>query len=132
MAAYHPSVMVALLFNSCASVVFSSRDRLSFRYVIGNLVPDHDTIAGFRKRFGPLLDGVFFQILQLAREAGCLKLGRISLDGTRIKADASRHKALGHAHAERLEHQLRAEVEALMKLATEREGEEEGRPTSPA
>ena len=124
--------MVALLFNSCASVVFSSRDRLSFRCVIGNLVPDHDTIAGFRKRFGPLLDGVFFQILQLAREAGCLKLGRISLDGTRIKADASRHKALGHAHAERLEHQLRAEVEALMKLATEREGEEEGRPTSPA
>ena len=127
--------MVALLFYSYASGVFTSRkieeafrDRLSFRlHVTGNLVPDHDTIASFRKRFGPLLDGVFFQILQLAREAGCLKLDRVSLDGTRIKADASRHKALSHAHAERLERQLRAEVETLMRLAAERE-EEEGFP----
>ena len=134
-AAYHPSVMVALLFYSYASGVFTSRrieeacrDRLSFRHVTGNLVPDHDTIASFRKRFGPLLDGIFLQILQLAREAGFLRLGRVSLDGTKIRADASRHKALSHGYAERLERQLRAEVETLMRLAAEREAEEEGRP----
>ena len=131
-AAYHPSVMVALLFQSCASGVFSSRkieeacrDRLSFRFVTGNLVPDHDTVASFRRRFGPLLEGIFLQILQLAGEAGYLKLGRVSLDGTKVKADASRHRALSHAYAERLERQLRAEVEELMRLAAEKEVEEE-------
>ena len=131
-AAYHPSVMVALLFYSYASGVFSSRkieeacrDRLSFRFVTGNLVPDHDTVASFRRRFGPLLEGIFLQILQLAGEAGYLKLGRVSLDGTKVKADASRHRALSHAYAERLERQLRAEVEELMRLAAEKEGEEE-------
>ena len=134
-AAHHPSVMVALLFYAYASGVFSSRkieeacrDRLSFRFVTGNLVPDHDTIASFRKRFGPVLEEIFLQILRLAREAGYLKLGRVSLDGTKVKADASRHKALSHAHAEQLERQLRAEVEELMRMAAEREDEDEGGP----
>ena len=97
---YHPSVMVALLFYGYATGVFSSRkleqatyDSVAFRYITADTHPDHDTIAHFRKRFLEPLRGVFVQILVIAQAMGVLKIGTVSLDGTKVKANASKHKA---------------------------------------
>ena len=126
--AFHPAMMVALLFYGYATGVFSSRkleratyDSVAFRYVAANRHPDHDTIAHFRKRFLRELSALFVQILQVAHETGVLKVGQVSLDGTKVHANASRHSALSWEHACKIEAQLRAEVEELMRLAEEAE-----------
>ena len=130
--AYHPKMLLALLFYGYATGVFSSRkleratyDSVAFRYITANTHPDHDTIATFRKRFLPKLQKLFVQILMIAKETGILKVGRISLDGTKIKANASKHKAISYAHACKLQKQLEAEVETLMKKAQKADEEEE-------
>ena len=122
--AYSPEMLVALLFYGYATGVFSSRqlerstyDSVAFRYVAANSHPDHDTIATFRRRFLPMLKGLFVQILMIATEAGVLKLGTVSLDGTKMKANASKHKALSYGHACKVENQLKVEVAELMKKA---------------
>jgi transposase len=124
--AFHPAMMVGLLFYGYATGVFSSRkleratyDSVAFRYVAANRHPDHDTIAHFRKRFLRELSALFVQILQVAHETGVLKVGQVSLDGTKVHANASRHSALSWEHACKIEAQLRAEVEELMRLAEE-------------
>ena len=124
--AYHPAMLLSLLFYGYATGVFSSRkleqatyDSVAFRYITGNLHPDHDTIASFRKRFLPELEGLFVQILMLAQAAGVLRIGRVSLDGTKVKANASKHKALSWAYADRLEKQLQEEVVQLLAKAGE-------------
>jgi transposase len=123
-ASYHPSVLLGLLVYGYATGVVSSRkleratyDSVAFRFIAANDHPDHDTIATFRRRFLAEIEGLFVQVLLLAREAGLLKLGTVALDGTKIQADASRHGALSWEHASRLEAQLRAEVAELMALA---------------
>ena len=123
-AAYHPSVLLALLVYGDANGVFSSRkieratdDSVAFRFIAAGTHPDHDTLASFRRRFLDELSGLFVQGLEMAQEMKLLKLGTISLDGTKIKAHASRHSALSHGHIERLEIQLKAEVEALLAQA---------------
>ena len=123
-AAYHPSVLLALLVYGYANGVFSSRkieratyDSVAFRFIAAGTHPDHDTLATFRRRFLDELSGLFVQVLAMAQEMKLLKLGTISLDGTKIKANASRHSALSHGHIEQLEIQLKAEVEALMAQA---------------
>ncbi len=124
--AYHPKLLAALLFYGYATGMFSSRkieratwDSVAMRFIAAEEHPDHDTIADFRKKFLPQLSELFVQILKIAHEMKVLKLGKISLDGTKIKANASRHSALSHGHAEKLEKQLKEEVEELMKLAEE-------------
>src|SRR5690606_28583511 len=92
-------------------------DSLAFRLIACNRHPDHDTLANFRKRFGKQFEAAFVQVLQLARENQLSRFGTVSLDGTKIHANASRHSALSYAHAERIEAQLRLEVQELMKLA---------------
>lgn len=133
--AHHPAVLLALLVYGYATGVFSSRkieratyDSVAFRYIAANSHPDHDTLASFRRRFLPELEQVFVQVLLLAREMKLGKLGTIALDGTKIKANASRHKALSYGYAKRLEAQLRAEVKALTKHAeaTDRKDESDG------
>jgi transposase len=121
---FHPALLVALLFYGYATGVFSSRklekasyDSIAFRYVCANMNPDHDTIASFRKRFLQELGALFVEILVVAEAMGLVKLGTISLDGTKIKANASKHKALSWEYANRLEAQLKQEVEELMRLA---------------
>ena len=121
---YHPSLLLGLLFYGYATGVFSSRkleratyDSVAFRYIAANSHPDHDTIASFRKRFLKELQGLFVQILSIAQEMGLLKLGNVSLDGTKVRANASKHKALSWGYAKRLEEQLRAEVSALLEQA---------------
>jgi len=121
---YHPEMLVALIFYGYASGVFSSRklalathDSIAFRYICANTHPDHRTIADFRKRFLNELKALFTEILLIAQVMGLVKLGTVSLDGTKIKANASKHKALSWEHANRLEAQLKDEVEELMRLA---------------
>lgn len=121
---YHPAMMLALLFYGYASGTFSSRklekatyDSIAYRYICANSHPDHDSINAFRKRFLKELKGLFVAILVIAKEMGTLKLGTVSLDGTKIKANASKHKALSWGYANKLEKQLQEEVEELMRLA---------------
>ena len=123
-AAYHPAMLVALLFYGYATGVFSSRklaqatyDSIACRFICANSHPDHRTIADFRKRFLGELEALFVEILLIGQAMGLVKLGTVSLDGTKIKANASKHKALSWAHANRLEEQLKDEVAELMRLA---------------
>jgi transposase len=123
-ASYHPSALLGLLVYGYATGVFSSRkleratyDSVAFRFIAANDHPDHDTIATFRRRFLGDIERLFTEVLVLAREAGMLKLGTVALDGTKVKANASRHSALSYEHASRIEAQLQAEVKELMALA---------------
>jgi len=125
-AAYHPEMLVALLFYAYATGIRASRkieiatyDSVAFRYIAANKHPDHDTIAAFRRRFLPHLEKMFNQILLLAKELECLEIGRVSLDGTKIKANASKHRALSLKGADRLEAQLRYQVKRMLELAEE-------------
>ncbi len=122
--AYHPATLLSLLIYGYATGTFSSRkieratyDSLAFRYIACNRHPDHDTLANFRKRFGKEFESAFVQVLQVARENQLSKFGTVSLDGTKIHANASRHRALSYGHAEKIEVQLKAEVQELLKQA---------------
>ena len=128
-AAYHPALLLSLLIYGYATGCFSSRkieqatyDSLAFRYIACNRHPDHDTLANFRKRFGKEFEAVFVEVLQIARENQLSRFGRVSLDGTKIHANASRHSALSYGHAEAIEAQLKAEVQELLVLAAEADG----------
>lgn len=121
---YNPQMLVALLFYGYATGVFSSRklerstyDSVAFRYIAVNTHPDHDTIAAFRRRFLPQLGELFAQILLIAHQMNVLKLGSVSLDGSKVKANASKHKAFSYEHACKLEKQIKAEVAELLKKA---------------
>jgi transposase len=123
-ASYHPSVLLSILVYGYATGVFSSRkleratyDSVAFRFIAGNEHPDHDTIASFRRRFLKQIEGLFVEVLKLAREMGVLKLGTVALDGTKIHANASRHSALSYEHAGKIETQLKAEVADLLAKA---------------
>ena len=128
-ASYHPSMLLGLLVYGYATGVFSSRkleratyDSVAFRFIAANDHPDHDTIAAFRRRFLDRIEGLFVEVLLLAREAGVLKLGTVALDGTKVHANASRHSALSWKHACELEARLKAEVAELMALAEAADG----------
>ena len=117
-------MLLGLLVYGYATGVFSSRkleratyDSVAFRFIAANDHPDHDTIAAFRRRFLPEVEGLFVKVLLLAREMGVLDLGTVALDGTKIHANASRHSALSYEHAGKLEAQLRAEVGELLAKA---------------
>ena len=123
-ASYHPAMLLGLLIYGYATRVFSSRaleratyDSVAFRFIAGNEHPDHDTIANFRKRFLSHIEPLFLEVLQLARAMGMLKLGTVALDGTKVRANASRHSALSYGHARKIEKKLRKEVQQLLKLA---------------
>jgi len=132
---YAPEILLALLFVGYATGVLSTRkleratyETVPFRFIAGNLHPDHDTLATFRKTFLPDLKDLFVQVLLLAQTAGVLKLGNISLDGTKIHADASKSKAVSYKHLLALEAHLRTEVEQLFALseATNQDGLPDG------
>jgi len=121
--AFAPEILLGLLFYGYATGVFSSRkieratyESIPFRFIAGGLHPDHDTIANFRKTFLPHVVELFAQVLVIAHELGYLKLGNISLDGSKVHADASKSKAVSYGRLLRLETQLRAEVEELIAL----------------
>ena len=122
--AYAPEILLGLLFYGYATGVLSSRkieratyESIPFRFIAGGLHPDHDTIANFRKTFLPQITGLFAQVLVVTREMGLLNLGNISLDGSKIHADASKSHAVSYGRLLTLEQQLRTEVEELLALA---------------
>jgi|TARA_B100000315_G_C14531123_1_gene566224 transposase len=123
-AAYHPSMLLALLIYGYATGIYSSRriesasyESLAFRYIAANTHPDHDTLCTFRKRFLKEIEALFVQVLGIAKEMNLLQLGTVALDGTKVHANASRHSALSYGHAEKLEGQLQAEVRELLARA---------------
>jgi transposase len=125
-APYHPATLLSLLIYGYATGCFSSRkieratyDSLAFRYIACNRHPDHDTLSSFRRRFRKEFEAVFVEVLEVARENQLSRFGTVSLDGTKIHANASRHSALSYGHAEAIEAQLKAEVQELLALAEE-------------
>jgi transposase len=127
-----PDLLLGLLFYGYATGTCSSRtiekatyESIPFRFIAGGLHPDHDTLAHFRKTFLSELKNLFVQILLYAQEVGVLTLGNISLDGTKIHADASKHSAISYKRLLELESQLRTEVDKLFDL-TEHAEEPEG------
>jgi len=123
-AAFHPALLLSILVYGYATGVFSSRklehatyDSVAFRFVAANEHPDHDTLNTFRKRFLKEIEVLMVQVLMIARTMGMLKLGNIALDGSKIKANASKHSALSYGHIKQLEAQLQGEVAKLMELA---------------
>ena len=118
-----PEALLALLFYGYATGKFSSRkiekatyEDLGFRFVAGGLHPDHDTIAHFRKTFLPELQGLFIQILLMAQLSGVLRVGNLSLDGSKIHADASKSKAVSYGRLKEMETALQEEVRRLFEL----------------
>ncbi len=92
---------------------------MAFRYLAADQHPDHDTIANFRKQHLAALGGLFVQALQLCQKAGLVKLGHVALDGTKMQANASKHKAMSYGRMGEAEQKLQAEVEALLRHAEE-------------
>jgi transposase len=132
MAAYHPMMMVrVLLYGYCLGVVSSRKleratyEDVAFRYLAADQHPDHDSIASFRQTRLQALAGLFMQALQLCEKAGLVKLGQVAMDGTKLKADASKHKAMSYDRMQEKEKQLREEVEKLLAQATQVDAEED-------
>lgn len=129
-APYPPKTLLALLFYCYVKGIFSSRkieratgELIPVLYLTGGTHPDHDSINTFRQRFLPQMEPLFVQVLQIAHGLGILKLGDVSLDGTKIQANASKHKALSWAYAEKLEETLQAEVRTLLRRAATEGGQ---------
>jgi transposase len=121
--AFAPEILLGLLFYGYATGMFSSRkiekatyENIPFRFIAGGLHPDHDTLAHFRKTFLDEIQGLFVKILLIAQEAGVLNLGNISLDGSKIHADASKSQAVSYKRLSELEVQLKAEVQELFTV----------------
>ena len=121
---YHPALMLKVLFYGYASGVTSSRkleaklaSDVGFMYLAGQSRPDHKTISSFRRRHLAAFGGLFLQVLVLCQEAGLVKLGRVALDGTKLKANASRHKAMSYARMTEREAELAAQGQAILDEA---------------
>jgi transposase len=129
---FDPRMMTALLLNAYASGVYgsrriarASRERADFMMIVAGDAPDFRTISEFRRRHLEALSGLFVQVLRLAEKAGLVKLGHVSLDGTKIKANASRHKAMSYAYMKKREAELEAEVERWLAAAEAADREED-------
>src|SRR3989441_6581143 len=123
---YHPAMMVKLLLYAYCTGRPSSRkierathEDVAFRVLAGDQHPDHDSIAAFRTRHLPALAGLFIQVLELCQAAGLVKLGHVALDGTKVKANASKHKAMSYARMNETEQHLEREVRALLDQAAQ-------------
>ena len=121
--AYVPEILLGLLFYGYVTGVFSSRkiekatyESIPFRFLAGGWHPDHDTIANFRKTFLPEITNLFAQVLVIAHELGVVKLGTISVDGSKVHADASKSHAVSYGRLLQMERRLSAEVEELIAL----------------
>ena len=119
--AYPPATLITLLIYGYLTGGFSSRkieaatyDSIAFRFIAGNTHPDHSSLPHFRKRFQGEFKKLFLRVLVIAGEMSVARLGSVAVDGTKIKANASKHSALSWAHAEKIEAQLKQEIEFLL------------------
>ncbi len=129
---FDPRMMTALLLHGYASGIYSSRrlvkaavERADFLMIVAGDPPDFRTLSEFRRRHLQALSALFVQVLRLAEKAGLVKLGHVALDGTKIKANASKHKAMSYAHMQRREAELKAEVDRWLKAAEAADKEED-------
>ena len=134
LAAYDPRMMVRLLIYAyCRGVPGSRRieratyEDVGFRYLAADQHPDHSTIADFRQEQRASLSQLFVQVLRLCQRAGLVKLGHVALDGTKVKANASKHKAMSYERMEETEKKLEEEVKALLAEAARVDAEEDGK-----
>ncbi len=132
--AYEPRMMVALLLYAYCTGNPSSRrieratyEDVAYRVLAGDQHPDHDTISDFRQQHLEALRGLFVQVLQVCQKAGLVKLGHVALDGTKMKADASKHKAMSYERMCKQEKKLHEEVESLLAQAQRTDFEEDER-----
>ena len=131
---FHPRMMVTLLIYAYCTGVFSSRKIMircqsdaAFRVIVGEDIPDFRTISDFRKIHLPVMQELFLEVLQLCREAGLLKVGRLALDGSKVKANASRHKAMSYDRMTQEEERLRREIDELLQRAESTDDQEDSR-----
>jgi len=131
---YHPAMMVKVLLYAYCTGVASSRkiekhlcEDIAFRVLAANNTPDFRTISDFRKDHLKALAGLFLQVLKLCQKAGLVKLGHVALDGPKIKANASKHKAMSYKRMKEEESRLEAEVAELLKKAESVDEEEDQR-----
>lgn len=129
---FDPRMMTALLLNGYASGIYSSRriaracrERADFMMIAAGDPPDFRTISDFRKRHLRALADLFVQVLKLAEKAGLVKLGHVALDGTKIKANASKHKAMSYQRMKKREAELQAEVDRWLAAAEAADAEED-------
>jgi transposase len=134
---YHPQMLLTVLFYGYCQGVFSSRKiaqacetDIAFRVLSGGELPDFRTLSDFRKRHLPRMRRLFLEVLRLCREAGLLKLGHLSLDGSKYQANASKHKAMSYSRIREVEPALETEVRELLERAeaVDREEDEEHGP----
>jgi transposase len=133
-AGYHPAMMVALLLYAYCTGRPSSRkiekatiEDVGYRVIAGDQHPDHDSIADFRKKHLVALGDLFYQALLLCQEAGLVKLGHVALDGTKIKANASKHKAMSYDRMGEAERKLQEQIEQLLAEAEKVDAEEDAK-----
>ena len=131
--AYEPRMMVVLLLYAYCVGLPSSRkiekacwEDAAFRVLTGNQQPDHSRVSDFRRRHLDALAGLFIQVLRLCQKAGLVSLGTVALDGTKVKANASKHKAMSHERMLKSERQLEAEMRALLRKAEIIDAQEDG------
>lgn len=129
---FDPRLMTALLLHGYASGIYSSRriaracvERADFMMMVAGDPPDFRTISEFRRRHLKALGGLFVQVLRLAEKAGLVKLGHVALDGTKIKANASLHKAMSYERMKKREAELKAEVDRWLTAAEAADAEED-------
>src|ERR1700736_4081788 len=129
---FDPRMMTALLLHAYASGLYSSRriakaalERADFMMMVAGDPPDFRTISDFRKRHLQALASLFVQVLKLAEKAGLVKLGHVALDGTKIKANASKHKAMSYERMKKREAELKAEVARMLAAAEAADSEED-------
>src|SRR5208337_3480288 len=129
---YDPRMMTKLLVYGYCVGLFSSRriqqrptEDIAFRVLAAGNAPNFRTISDFRKIHLATLESLFEQILKIALEAGAMKLGRVALDGTKVKANASKHKAMSYDRLKEKERQIRAEVRELLAQAEAADAEED-------
>ena len=129
---FHPQAMVGLLLYGACRGIYSSRrlaqacrDNVTFMYLTGRLEPDFHTIAQFRKRFRQELRALFRQVLQVCRAAGLVRLGHVSLDGTKVRANASKHKAMSYGRMVAKERELEEEIRRWLEEGERQDAEED-------
>jgi transposase len=131
---YHPVMMTALMLYAYCQGVYSSRrmakacqERVDFMAVTARETPDFRTVSDFRKRHLKALGGLFIQVLKLCQKAGLVTLGHVALDGTKVKANASKHKAMSYGRMSKAEAELKAEIDRWFEKAEaiDREEDEE-------
>jgi transposase len=129
---FDPRMMTALLLHGYASGIYSSRriakaasERADFMMIVAGDPPDFRTVSEFRRRHLKALAALFVQVLRLCEKAGLVKLGHVALDGTKIKANASKHKAMSYARMKKREAELEAEVDRWLKAAEAADREED-------